>query len=378
MTSYKLGPGFSFRIRPNGIYQLRVYDAQTKKSKSISLSTDSISLADQRARDYYDRYKLGKWSPFERQVQDGVSVKDAIKAFHRSKKGTTQPKTIRDYTQTLIQLCHESGIKEKHNLSRITADHISDMIGRGGISEATRLSYYRKLSAVFRWFHERGLIETDIFKSVKRPRENKPIPNGLSDKELNKLIESARTLRLEFEKSPYYHKDPDNPDWLANAFLLLAYTGLRPSEASRLKWDHIEWPDPVGYINVKGKTKTKSERTVTMIPKAFHLLDKLYKEARSTYVLTNHSGRSPIAVTYTNKLFREARNHAGLPGKFTLYSLRHTFAREYRIRGGAIHMLKEELGHKRIETTMKYGNINPSERAEYTLGIWKEKDENKP
>jgi len=53
--------------------------------------------------------------------------------------------------------------------------------------------------------------------------------------------------------------------------------------------------------------------------------------------------------------------------RLTVHSLRHTHASWLAINGLDILHIKEQLGHKKIETTMRYAHLIPNKRHEATL-----------
>ncbi|MDA1028675.1 MAG: tyrosine-type recombinase/integrase [Bacteroidetes bacterium] len=91
-------------------------------------------------------------------------------------------------------------------------------------------------------------------------------------------------------------------------------------------------------------------------------------------LLSGASGGS-LNVEYLSKVFRKCADTAKLPSRYTLYSLRHTFAAEYRRREGILYGLQHELGHTSIQTTQRYGHLGPDERRLYTVNLFTDKDE---
>jgi site-specific recombinase XerD len=120
-------------------------------------------------------------------------------------------------------------------------------------------------------------------------------------------------------------------------------------------------------IRVVGVTKTYRHRAVTLIPQARSVLDTL---SRTKPLVLPAAMGGMINVEYLSKVFRRCSDLAMLPKRYTLYSLRHTFAAEYRRRGGTLHGLQYELGHQSITTTEKYGHLGPDERRLYTLRVF--------
>ena len=49
---------------------------------------------------------------------------------------------------------------------------------------------------------------------------------------------------------------------------------------------------------------------------------------------------------------------SGIRKNLTMHVARHTFATEYLRRGGHVHVLKELMGHSKINTTMIYVHVD--------------------
>ena len=374
MKTVNLGPGFSYRRRSNGIFQLRVYDGSRPKGdqrKEVSLRTDSPSLADQRAREYYNRYRIGEWSPWGA-IEEGLTIKEAWKRYERAKRGHMRVKTLSDYRRVIDVLLSSCGLTWASALSSVTQDDVHDLLGRD-VSDSTRETYYAKSRAFFSWCVSTRLIQSNPVSDIPKPPKSDPIPDGLSREQLDTLLDTVSAFRNLESHKRHYHTPHLNPEWAENYFRLVAAFGLRPSEAVRLTWRDIQ---AEGFILVRA-TKTRSERMVTVTPMGEDALARCRVVSACKYVATNHSGESPVSASYANRIFRRAREAAGLDETLTLYSLRHTYAREYRIRGGALHMLGSEMGHRDLRTTQKYGNINPSIRADYTRSLFEKADPSK-
>ncbi|MEQ1861451.1 MAG: integron integrase [Chthoniobacteraceae bacterium] len=81
----------------------------------------------------------------------------------------------------------------------------------------------------------------------------------------------------------------------------------------------------------------------------------LSRDPRSGIVRRHHL----IDDTFANALRRAVRR-SGITKKITPHCLRHSFATEYLLQGGAIHELKELLGHASIQTTEIYLHCLPA------------------
>ena len=349
-SAVQLGKGFSFRFH-RGTYRLRVYDrTKTPKEKTISLNTDEHVLATLRATEYFQRFVSNQWDPWDGSTSY-ASLSDALSAF-RAARGDLRAKTLHDYTKVVEYLI--SAVGGDVGLDSLKPSDIRPIVHRPELTRSSRLAYFRRLSAFFNWCIKQQLTENNPVKGVETPATPQVLPNGLNMQELDRLLLAAE----------------DYP-WAAEAFELLAWTGLRPSEAARLEWTDLD--DHV--IKVIGQTKTNRERAVTIIPQARRVFDKLTH--RKGLLLRGATG-GMLNVEYLSKVFRRCADIAKLPSRYTLYSLRHTFAAEYRRREGTLYGLQYELGHTSIQTTQKYGHLGQDERRFYTVNLFTDKVDSVP
>lgn len=366
-NSERIGRGVSVRLSRGGYY-LRIYDPQRVPTrKEISLGTDSMLLAMARAKHYFERYKTRKWNPWDHGANTHISVQEAMQMY-RQFKGDMRS------MDGALAVVRKLAKDVKRPIASITREVVSDFLRRPQLSQASRHSYYGTLHAFFKWAADYGVIESNPAHDITRPQEPKTLPKGLTEEELAHLLVEAETHMI---GNHYVPKALKNRVWASDAFELIAWTGMRPAEAENLLWEDIEWPTDVspGHIRVRSRgkirSKTDQERAITMFPPAEKILRRLQARAVCPYVLTNHTGEQKISRQYLSDRFSKFVKMAKLTYPFELYDLRHTFARAYRIRGGSLLMLKEEMGHKQYVTTQRYGHIGPNERMAYSLALFK-------
>ena len=146
---------------------------------------------------------------------------------------------------------------------------------------------------------------------------------------------------------------------------------MRKAEAERLNWEDVVFPGDQG--NVRGwiyirKSKSRRARKITMLPRSEKLLKKLEEGTRisgNPYepVLKNAEGVARISSDYLSDKFNDVRKFARLPA-IGLHGLRHSFAAMLVLAGVDISLIKEEMGHKDIQTTMIYAVIGETDRME--------------
>jgi len=162
----------------------------------------------------------------------------------------------------------------------------------------------------------RHQVPPPIFGPDRSPR---PTPYILTRDQICQLIETVGRLRYSTVRATY-----------RTLFALLACTGLRVSEAIRLRVDDIT-PDGL----VIRATKFRKSRLVPLHDTARAGLERYLRQRRPSALLDDHvfvsRRRKPLQPTAVDKAFRTAVTRMGLPHgrghtRPTPHSLRHAFA----------------------------------------------------
>jgi integrase len=162
------------------------------------------------------------------------------------------------------------------------------------------------------------------------------------------------------------------------AVVVLAYTGMRPSELCGLRVGRVSMLHRTVHVCetltptrtkglVAGPTKSEQERLVVLPLFVFeilaaHLASRAERLGRSLapddYVFAVSTGR-PLNAQYLRRhVIKPALAAAGLPPTFRTYDLRHCHASELIDMGASPLAIKERLGHADVLTTFrKYGHL---------------------
>ena len=187
---------------------------------------------------------------------------------------------------------------------------------RSAPQRARRLGHVIRLAHYLRAEDIRHEVPPPAFGAEKRSR---PVPYILSPDQIRQLISAAsrsgyRTLRR---------------DTYSTLFALLACTGLRVSEAIRLRWDDLT-PDGL----VIRCSKFRKSRLVPLHDTARAGLERYLQRRRAYAPAEPHLfvslRRKPLLLHDVEVAFRTAAQAIGLPdsprARPTPHSLRHTFA----------------------------------------------------
>ena len=147
---------------------------------------------------------------------------------------------------------------------------------------------------------------------------------------------------------------------------LLLFTGARFSEVARLTWSDINFNTSLIFF---ASSKDGNARYIKMSNRVLEVVNTLYKNKINNLVIPTINGNK------YEKMPKEWQIEVDklIPGndnankdRLTTHSLRHTHASWLAQRGVDILHIKEQLGHKKIETTMRYSHLIDDRRHQAT------------
>lgn len=272
---------------------------------------------------------------------DFLSVERAMSAH-------TQEAYKRDISQFLAHL-KSCGVSE---LSQVQLKHFTDYQSRLNAKQYKATSISRKMAALhsfFKFLVREGNLPSDPSLGIGSPKISRRLPKVLKIKDVEKLLNidvvkenSARTLR-------------------DRAMLELLYaTGIRVSELIKLQVDNVNLSS--GYIRCFGKGS--KERIIPMGKQAQNFLRIYIASGRqqftkngSPYLFLTPFGK-PITRQGFWKLLKTYAKKAGLNGKLSPHTLRHSFATHLLDGGADLRIVQEMLGHANIATTQIYTHVS--------------------
>jgi integrase len=132
-------------------------------------------------------------------------------------------------------------------------------------------------------------------------------------------------------------------------------TGLRKGELLNLEWEQIDFnTNTVSIVD----TKNHEDRQIPLNETARKILEGM--ERKSPYVFRDKEGSTFIDVRYS---FDNAVKKTGLQD-FRFHDLRHTFASNLIMQEGVeLNDVRELLGHKRIDMTLRYAHLSPKHKT---------------
>jgi len=172
---------------------------------------------------------------------------------------------------------------------------------------------------------------------------------------LSFLPEERRTRFLADTELANLEKIMAPAHWKVVAFAV--ETGLRREEQFRLRWDQVDMETGIVTIPLPKGGKT---RHVPLSDGAQAILRSLDSFLRSPWVFP--SPVDPLnpwnPQSFINHIYSPALRRAGVQGA-CWHTLRHTAASRRVMAGVDLVAVKEILGHRDIETTLRYSHLTP-------------------
>jgi integrase/recombinase XerD len=185
--------------------------------------------------------------------------------------------------------------------------------------------------------------------SSSSPRKVKSLPFAKQEETLPLLPdrEEVRTIL----------KAVDN-DRHQMILMLMYASGMRVGEAVSVKVKNVDGKQRTIHIE---KAKSRCARLVPLSPRVLIRLRDYFRKYHpsSDWLFEGGTPGTHLRTRPVQKSFRDARRMAGIQKNFTTHSLRHGFATHMLEDGHDIRIIQKILGHKNIQTTLRYARVTP-------------------
>ncbi len=284
---------------------------------------------------------------FESLVLDFLSYLELERGLSRN--------TLNAYRTDLLQY---GEFLSAHGLDALTVrpveigEFLAELATGGGEKAPCSSSTIHRKAACLRSFYKHlrrdELIGDDPTASLAAPRRSKKLPHVLNYAEVQKLLAAPQG------SAPTALRD--------RALLEVMYAcGLRASETIGLELADIDTHE--GFLRARGKGS--KERMVPLGRQAILAIDaymrggrpKLIGERHEVKLFVNFRG-GPLTRQGLYKIVQGHARDAGLAGKMSPHTLRHSFATHLLENGCDLRAVQEMLGHADIATTQMYTHIS--------------------
>ena len=342
------------------------------KRKKISLGTRDEVAARQKFAVLERRCLAGLWDPWtDVAPQEGTFLSSAIEQYQREREravasGDLSKRTVRSDRSVLelFRVAMPPGFQVEHVEDR----HVRGFLDRLDLKPSSYNTYLARLSGFFSWCSEQGYVRSVPTSTIRQRKGSRSSRTALAEyltrdehERLLRAIEADAVLKSNTLKE-------GEVVWLLNIVRFAVGTGLRLGEVCNMRWTWINLED--GFINIRitplFTPKWKRERSVPVAGEALEILRRRYEQRTSeadAYVFqgrrVQERDREKLNEEYVSKRFLYYRRLARLPEGITFHNLRHTYASWLVIAGVDLYRVKELLGHKSIESTMRYSHLAP-------------------
>jgi integrase/recombinase XerD len=282
-----------------------------------------------------------------------LSWKQAIRDFEiflRLEKSLSENSidAYRDDVKKLEKYC--SDIRPEISPAMVTYNDLKEFVvwyGTDNTNSRTQARVLSGIRAFFKYLLLEGEIEDNPSSLIESPKLGLHLPNVLSVKEIDKIIEVI---------------DLSLPDGHRNRAIIetLYGCGLRVSELVNLRLTDIYYEEE--YIVVTGKGN--KQRLVPINKRALKEIE-YYKTDRNrlkaihdeNIVFLNRYGRK-LTRAMIFHIIKELAAKAGITKKISPHTFRHSFATHMVQAGADLRAVQEMLGHESILTTEIYTHID--------------------
>ncbi|MDX1960747.1 MAG: tyrosine-type recombinase/integrase [Leptospiraceae bacterium] len=258
------------------------------------------------------------------------SLESLISRFEREANlRGLRPKTIHSYSFSLRTFFQETGL----NPETATVEKIQRYVSRVSREKKLSASSQNLLISALRFFFIK-VTKTFINLDLERPFKLRNYPEILTKDEVQRIIDSAKTLK---------HK----------AILTLIYSsGLRVSEAVELFPSDLDIEKR--FIRVRS-IEPQRQRMTLLSDFDLSVVEKyLSKLGNPKFLFPGQDSLNSMSIRSAEKIFEVAKIRAGIQKKVSIHSLRHSYANQLLSEGTSLKLLQFLLGHKNLQTTQFY------------------------
>lgn len=157
--------------------------------------------------------------------------------------------------------------------------------------------------------------------------------------------------------------DPFDRNDLSDIILFGAYTGARQAEILKLKVRDIDFGLNTIFIGGRpdNKTKTGDWRSVPIHTHVAELISNRIHNKQPHHLLFGHDWLNKDQL-YRN--FVKVNRYIGKPDDYVFHTLRHSFGTWCAEAGVPVRTIMDLMGHKRVETTLRYAKATDKARTE--------------
>jgi site-specific recombinase XerD len=218
-----------------------------------------------------------------------------------------------------------------------------DLVSAGAHPPATVNRRLQAIRKFFRYALERGLVNADPTLGIKLlPQSRSEGPRALDRSEVERLLSAVREGSSRLAGRDYA------------IIQLMLQTGIRVGELTRLRLSDVKLSGNKGRLRINGEGMSGTREVPLNSSVRRAVSDYLTKRADSAsdHLFLSVKGE-PLSARSVQRLVATYARAAGLDG-VTTYSLRQTYGQQLLKATGDLSLVARLMGHKRLETAVKY------------------------
>ena len=253
--------------------------------------------------------------------------------------------TLQSYRRDIEQY-EEYVSKNKINYLKATEETITNymqFLRDENKKESTISRSLASIRSFYQFLIRMKKVKKDPTQKIESPKINKRVPNILTSKEVELLLDQPKDVDLKGTRD--------------KAMLEFAYaTGMRVTEMISLNMDDVILDE--GYVVCKGRNKSRNIPLGTMSLKAL----KEYIEDARPYLIKDENEQALFVNVNGTRLTRQGfwkivkyyKEQAHIEKDITPHVLRHSFATHLLQNGADLKAIQTMLGHSDISSTQVY------------------------
>lgn len=254
------------------------------------------------------------------------------------------PQTVRSTIEVLKDFfahCAKDRIVDLSRMEKGDVRQYLEALVQRGLSAGSINTYLRRCRSFFAYLVEEDVLLKNPVLKRYHVEEANPLPRPMEKGDLEVFL---KHLQHPFDKA---------------VFLLMLRCGLRVGEVCRLRKSDIGW-EKQNLIVYNGKGKV--DRVVYISKDAQKALRQWLEnsDSSSSYCFFSQykRGEAPISPDMIRSKMKKIVEESGLKNKgYGPHTLRHTFATTLLNAGLELYILKELMGHKKLNQTLMYAKL---------------------
>ena len=267
------------------------------------------------------------------------------------------PLTVRNYRRDIADFLEFIGVdKERFDPNAIARADVEEWIvylfEKRKLKAQSVNRSVATLRSFWKWMLGHGHANRDIVSVISQGKTPSRLPVFVSESRMEDVVALLRDdiATDDFER-------------LRDAVIvLLFYTaGLRLAELANLKIGDIS----ADYRTIRILGKGEKERIVPLIGRMGDILKKYFSQFSSQNICIGQKKAlilskkgEPISVRTIQRIVDRKLKGAGIQGKTSPHTLRHTFATHLLNEGADLREIQELLGHSSLKATQVYTHTN--------------------